>query len=169
MKKIAWFPFLFCSSVLLSCCQPKAEQQPETPQNVTPLCNQAPIQEDSARYDVISFIRKGGGNMAFLLQAKKDSLSFFLYQMNFQDTSLVFSFEKQHFDSTDVALLDSLLNGTIDLKEPISEQPQRPMMTGTWVYTYAIKPSGETDTITLKRAEEVLIHIEDSIRNMLSN
>lgn len=167
MKKLAWFPF-FLSIVLLSNCQSKTEQQPEIPQNVTPQCYQAPTQEDSTRYDIISFTREGGGNIAFTLQEKDDSLLFLLYRMDFQDTSLAFSCAKQHFDSTDVALLDSLLNGTIDLQESTTEQPTRPMMTGTWVYTYAIKPSGETDTITLKRAKETLVHIEDSIRNMLS-
>ena len=167
MKKLAWFPF-FLSAVLLGSCQPKAVQQTETPQNMTSQCSQAPIQGDSARYELISFTREGGGNIAFTLQAKNDSLFCLLHRRNFQDTSLAFSFTKHHFDSTDVALLDSLLNGTIDLQEPITEQPTRPMMTGTWVYTYAIKPSGETDTITLKRAKEVLTHIEDSIQNMLS-
>lgn len=163
MKKILYT--LLFSSVLLTCCSNKKPvENTSSNQIIASIAIDSVV--DTSLYKGVYFVRQGGGNIEFELINQKDSLTIQLRKMQFKDTSLTLNCSKQLFDSASIALMDSLLQGSLPIKEEVQES-KRILMTGTWVYTYAIKHDGEMDTITLKRAKDAMLTIEDSVRIQL--
>ncbi|MCQ2210944.1 MAG: hypothetical protein MJZ34_11680 [Paludibacteraceae bacterium] len=163
--------FLLLIILLLSfSCQSSKQKTTEIKSNISAsaIIDSAANPSDTLKYEAIYYVREGGGNIAYEIRENTDSLNFQFKKINFKESNLVLNCSKQDFDSTAISLMDSLMKCQLPLKEEMEGTAKRPiMMTGTWVYAYVIKPTGEMDTITLKRGIVALKNIESSIRVQL--
>lgn len=162
--KIFFHTLLLSSVLLVTGCHEKSVMSVSAPQLTASIATDSVT--DTSHYKGIYFVRQGGGNIEFEMTHQKDSIQIQLHKLQFKDSSLTLNCSAQAFDSASIALVDSLVQGSLPIKEE-EEESKRILMTGTWVYTYAIKHDGGWDTITLKRAKDAMRIIEDSVRIQL--
>jgi hypothetical protein len=120
----------------------------------------------NSKYDYFLFKREGGGNIEFRLIPTSNfgEFSLIISRLNFRDTTLNFSLQKDNMNASAFNSLYHSFNGDVTL---IGDFKQSTLPTGTWAYLYMVKGNEQIEITNIDLRND-LLNFEQYVRKKLN-